>query len=83
MSKICISLIEGTHLTATDKRHIAEIIRRGWSKGATRQRQYSISEREGDTARVTIERYERDDYGRPQTRTSKMKIRIKGEAQNA
>ncbi len=82
MSKISISLVEGTHLTATDKRHIAEIIRRGWTKGATRRRQYSISEREGDTARLIIEWNERDDYGRLQTRTSKMKIRIKGETEN-
>jgi len=78
MSKISISLIEGLHLTATDKRHIAEILRRRWSEGVTRHRRYSITERAGDTACVVIERKEWNDFGRLEIRRSKVMIRIGG-----
>jgi len=79
MSKISISLIEGYHITATDKRHMAEIIRRGWSKGVTQYRQYSITERNEDTARVVIESNERTSSGRMEIRRSAVTIRIRGE----
>ena len=78
MSKISISLLEGYHITATDKRHIAEILRRGWSEGVTRHRRYSITERAGDTACVVIERKEWNDFGRLEIRRSKVMIRIGG-----
>ncbi|MDM8347044.1 MULTISPECIES: hypothetical protein [Brucellaceae] len=79
MSKLSISLIEGYHITATDKRHIAEIIRRGWSKGASKYRHYSITERNDDTARVVIESNERTSSGRMEIRRSAVTIRIRGE----
>ena len=77
MSKISISLLEGYHLTATDKRHIAAIVERGWREGVTRQRRYTITERTGDIVRLVIERSERDMHGRPTTRRSKVVIRIR------
>ncbi|WP_376711210.1 hypothetical protein [Pseudochrobactrum lubricantis] len=82
MSKISISLIEGYHITATDKRHMAEIIRRGWSKGASKYRHYSITERNDDTARVVIESNERTSSGRMEIRRSTVTIRIRGGRSN-
>lgn len=77
MSKINISLIDGYHITATDKRHIAEIIRRGWSKGASKYRHYSITEGKEDTACVIIESKERTSSGRMEIRRNTVTIRIK------
>lgn len=79
MSKINISLIDGYHITATDKRHIAEIIRRGWSKGASKFRNYSITERKDDTAYVIIESRERTSAGHMEIRRNTVTIRIKGD----
>ncbi|MBB5704117.1 MULTISPECIES: hypothetical protein [Brucella] len=78
MSKISISLLEGYHITATDKRHIAAIVERGWREGVTRQRRYKITEKTGDIVRLVIERSERDMQGRPMIRRSKVVVRIGG-----
>lgn len=76
MSKKTVSLIEGLHITATDKRHILAIVEKGWSSGHTKQRSYEIETNEDGSLQVVIERRERDDYGRMQIRTSRIKVMV-------
>lgn len=78
MSKKTLSLIEGLHITVTDKRHILAIVEKGWSSGHTKQRSYAIETNEDGSLQVVIERREKDDYGRWQTRTCHVKVRVGG-----
>ena len=63
-----IKLIEGVHLTATNKRHIAEMLTRGMMQGGTKRIGYKFSSAEGNVAKFTLIQNERDDWGRPVTR---------------
>lgn len=78
MTRKTVHLIEGTHVTATDKRHILALVEKSWSTGQTRQARYSITESEGETFRVRIEKRERSDLGRPLLRRIVVKIEIRG-----
>lgn len=78
MTRQTVHLIEGYHITATDKRHILALVQRGWREGSTRQSRYSIIERDGQTMRVLIEKRERNDLGRPLTRRQRVKVEIRG-----
>ena len=42
-----IRLIEGLHLTATQKRHLADIIGKGWHEGRSGRIAYSVEPVEG------------------------------------
>ncbi|MBL7508278.1 hypothetical protein INQ20_28625, partial [Escherichia coli] len=46
-----IRLIEGLHLTATQKGHLAEIIARGWTEGHSGRFRYSLAPIEGEPSR--------------------------------
>lgn len=65
-----IRLIEGWHLTATQKRHLAEIIARGWTEGHSGRFRYSLAPIEGEPShfRYHWRKNERDDWGQPVTR---------------
>jgi len=63
-----IKMIEGLHLTATNKRHIAEMLTRGMMEGGTKAIGYVFSNIEGNIARLTIIKNEVNDYGRKVTR---------------
>lgn len=65
-----IRLIEGLHLTATQKRHLAEIIGKGWSSGHSGRISYTVSPVEGAPNRYRYHwtKKERDDWNRPITR---------------
>lgn len=78
-----IRLIEGRHLTATNRRHIAAILGKGWLSGATKALAYDLEPVAGDGARYrfTIRKQERDDWGRPSPRTSRGVLEaIKGDS---
>ncbi len=62
-----IRLIEGLHLTATNKRHIASIIQNGWTEGKSNQIGYTVTPIEGEPSRFRyhLRKRERDDWGRP------------------
>lgn len=65
-----VKMIEGLHLTATNKRHIAEMLTRGIMEGGTRALYYVFTNIEGNVARLTIFKNETNDYGRKVTRKS-------------
>jgi hypothetical protein len=46
-----IRLIEGLHLTATNKRHLAEIIGKGWTAGQSKRIAYTVTPITGEVAR--------------------------------
>lgn len=59
-----VKMIEGTHLTATDKRNIAEIVSRGWAYGETKQKKYRIEATSNGLTRVAITERDTDMQGR-------------------
>ncbi len=69
-----IRLIEGRHLTASNKCHISALLERGWWSGHSRHIQYEIARLTDDTYRVIITQRERDDMKRVQTRTMHVTI---------
>jgi hypothetical protein len=68
-----IRLIEGSHLTATNKRHLEAILANGWRKGEAPRLAYQVEPIEGaaDRWRFTIGKSERDDWGRVQLRVKR------------
>ena len=78
MTRKTVHLIEGTHVTATDKRHILAVVDNGGQTGQTRLARYSITQKDGDTLRVQIEKRERNDLGRPVVRRLNVKVEIRG-----
>jgi hypothetical protein len=61
-----IRLIEGLHLTATNKRHLAEIIGKGWTFGQSKRIAYTVTPIEGHEGRFAYHwrKPETDDFGR-------------------
>lgn len=59
-----ITMTEGVHLTATNKRHIAEMLTRGLMEGGTKTLYYTFTNIEGNTARLTITKKESNDWGK-------------------
>lgn len=58
-----ITKLEGLHLTATNKRHIAEMLTKGMTEGGTKTIYYTFTNIEGNTARLTITKKETNDWG--------------------
>ena len=60
---MAIRLIEGRHLTATQKRHLAEIIGKGWRAGHSGRITYSVEPIDGEPRcfRYHWRKRERDD----------------------
>lgn len=67
---MAIRLIEGLHLTATNKRHLAEIIRNGWTEGQSNRIAYTVTPVEDQPHRFRYHwrKRESDDFGRPVVR---------------
>ena len=59
-----VKMIEGLHLTATNKRHIAEMIARGMMEAGTKALGYIITNIDGAIVRLTIIQRETDSQGR-------------------
>lgn len=71
-----VTLIEGFHLTATDRRAIAFILDAGSYRGATERIEYQLADHEApNTYHVWMRRNERDDMNRPTVRKSRAVIR--------
>ncbi len=62
-----IRLIEGLHLTPTNKRHLAEIIGKGWTEGRSKRIAYTVTPIEDAPGRFRyhLRKRESDDWGRP------------------
>lgn len=68
-----IKLVDGLHLTATNKRHIAQMISANMTRGQSGRLAYAlepIAESAGQY-RYCITQRERDDYGRLSIRNSR------------
>lgn len=63
-----VKMIEGLHLTATNKRHIAEMVARGMMEAGTKSLGYIITNIEGAIVRLTVIKREMDDMGRKVSR---------------
>lgn len=74
-----ISLTTGRHLTATNKRHIAEMIGRGQMKGATARIQYEFDTMGDGVAALTVYTKDKTDYGRVFWRNQAVTISYKGD----
>lgn len=68
-----IRLIEGLHLTATNKRHMSQILANGWLSGSTKALAYTLEPLPDHPGRYrfTIRKAERDDRGRATPRYSR------------
>jgi hypothetical protein len=71
-----IAMIEGLHLTATNKRHIAEMIARGMDDAGSKRIAYKITGREGDVVSLTIASKDADDWGRPVWRKGRYVVKV-------
>lgn len=74
-----VKLIQGLHVTATQKRHIAEIIANGWNKGSTKSMSYYIEKiaDEDNMYAVEIHKADRNDYGKKFNRVLRVKVEVK------
>lgn len=68
-----IRLVEGSHLTATNKRHIGQMIAQGMARGVSGPLSYAIEPLPDrpDYWRYRIAKRERDDWNRPVVRTGR------------
>lgn len=66
-----IRLIEGSHLTATNKRHLGQMIAANMAQGVSGPLSYAIEPLPDHAGhwRYRIAKRERDDWNRPVTRT--------------
>jgi len=71
--EMAIKLVEGLHLTATNKRHLTTIIAQGWTSGESGQIKYSVTPIEGEPNRYRycITKRERLDNARSHVRESR------------
>ena len=65
--------IEGLHLTATNRRHIAQMIAAGMTRGQSGMMQYRLEPMPDNPARwrYAIAKRDRDDRGRPVVRNTR------------
>lgn len=59
-----IRLIQGLHLTATNKRHIQELLDAGHEAGGTKTLHYRFTGREGNRVSLVMSKKESDSRGR-------------------
>jgi hypothetical protein len=64
VAKMKVKMIEGLHLTATNKRHIAEMLAKGMMEAGNKTFGYVMTNIEGNIARLTVIKRETDDQGR-------------------
>lgn len=71
-----VKMIEGYHLTATNKRHIAEMIAQGMESGKTAKARYTVT-KENENFRVIIAEVETSMTGKKFIREWKYLICVK------
>ena len=72
-----VKMIEGRHITATNKRHIASVIEQGLTSGYSKRIAYHVTDRDGDIYSIRIEQDERNDFGKVITRIQTVKVEVK------
>ena len=71
-----IKLKEGFHLTATNKRHIKQMLEQGLTSGQSKRLAYTLEPMEGNQFDVTIRKNYSDDWGNKRVDTSNYLIEI-------
>ena len=71
-----IKKLEGLHLTATNKKHIVQLLEKGWDEGGTKTIWYEILERNDNIVKLTVSKKEKSDYGRVFWRTGTYVIEV-------
>ncbi len=59
-----VKLLQGRHLTTTERRHICQLVEQNLERGGTRRKSYTRLESSGTQHRIKIETPERDSWGR-------------------
>jgi hypothetical protein len=72
-----ITMTEGLHLTATNKRHISEMLTKGITEGGTKALHYIFTNIEDGFARLTIVKHETNDQGRKVSRRANYAVTFK------
>jgi len=73
-----MKIIGKYHLTATEKKHIKQIIANGWLKGSTKVKAYEMEKTEtGFVGKVYTT--ERNDYGKKIERVQSFEVIMEGE----
>jgi hypothetical protein len=70
-----IKMLEGLHLTQTEKKQITAIINKGWESAHTKNKSYLIKKIYNDNFAVQITSKEFNDYGKRDDRTRKYVVR--------
>lgn len=63
------------HVTATEKKHIKQIIANGWTQGGTKRKFYKMEKTDFGFSGI-INTYEKDDWGRPITRKQSFTVTL-------
>lgn len=71
-----VKMIEGLNVTATNKRHIADMVSRGMMEAGTKTISYIITNIEGAIVRLTVIKRETNDYGRTVSRRGNYVVEV-------
>ena len=71
-----IKMLDGLHLTATNKRHISQMIAEGLTSAGTKALQYKITGRSDDIVRLTLSTRDSDAFGRKFWRRGEYTVQI-------
>jgi stage III sporulation protein SpoIIIAA len=77
LQEISIKMIEGLHLTATNKKHIAHMIANDMKDASNASFDYTITSIENDIVKLTMTKRELDDRGRKVSRRGNYVIKFK------
>lgn len=72
-----VKKIEGLHLTATNKKHIIQLIQNGWKSGGTKRIQYEILDQDGDIYTLKVYTKDSNDYGKQFWRVGNYVVQVK------
>lgn len=75
MAAYAISLLKGYHITATEKRHISEVLESGQKCGATSKMRLEILNQQEQIYEIAIHTRERDSYNRLVPRRSLVTVK--------
>jgi hypothetical protein len=71
-----IKMISGLHLTATNKKHIVDLLNKGWKEGGTKKLWYEILERDGKLVTLMVSTKDSNDWGKVFWRKGKYVIEV-------
>ena len=71
-----LKLVQGYHLTATNRRAIATMIKNRWKHGHSRDISYQLTKVNDEVYDCEISKNERDDWGRLVTRRSHVTVQV-------